>query len=159
MAPKRKAGPDRMQPVVEARETLAKVRRKPPTLAQGRKPTKPKNEQSDIEIGERVRYARVEILKMKQHQFATKLGVTRGAVANWEKGKGVKSDNLLAICRRFSISIEWMLIGRGLPRPNEGSLEERMELLPRDEYERFYEEVSHLLTMRLNRLSGGDDQK
>lgn len=51
---------------------------------------------------------------MTQEAFAAKLGTTtRGAVGNWELGKGIKTDNLVAIADVFSVSFEWLANGRG----------------------------------------------
>lgn len=51
---------------------------------------------------------------LTQEQFAKRLdGVTRGAVGNWERGLGIKRDNLDLIARKFEVSFEWLSTGRG----------------------------------------------
>lgn len=51
-----------------------------------------------------------------QAEFAEALGgVTRGAVGNWELGKGVKLENLRNMSSRFSVSFDWLATGTGEP--------------------------------------------
>ena len=72
--------------------------------------------QQDIEIGDRIRRLRNEILKIStQAEFAKPLGVTRGAVANWEVGKGIKRDNLQRMANHYRVSLDWLATGRGNP--------------------------------------------
>lgn len=60
---------------------------------------------------------------MTQGAFAAALGVTRGAVGNWETGGGVARESLAAISRQFGVSLDW-LDGKDLspppPAPNAG---------------------------------------
>lgn len=67
------------------------------------------------DIGKRIKHLRTEVLGIQsQQEFADKLGgVTRGAVGNWELGKGVKRENLQRIASRFQISFDWLATGRG----------------------------------------------
>jgi phage repressor protein C with HTH and peptisase S24 domain len=48
-----------------------------------------------------------------QDAFGKRLGVSRGAVANWERGLGIKRENLQAIAERFRVSFEWLATGKG----------------------------------------------
>ena len=48
----------------------------------------------DDEIGARVREVRGSAT---QEAFGKRLGVSRGAVANWERGLGIKRENMQAI--------------------------------------------------------------
>jgi phage repressor protein C with HTH and peptisase S24 domain len=75
----------------------------------------------DPELGRRIRFLRTNILEMKsQQEFADRLGeVTRGAVGNWERGKGIKRANLELISKTFSASFEWLATGRGEPLDGE----------------------------------------
>lgn len=73
------------------------------------------NENSDQGLAERIRYLREDVLGMKsQKEFAEAIGgVSRGAVGNWELGKGVKAANLIRIADRFGISFQWLVTGYG----------------------------------------------
>lgn len=70
------------------------------------------------DIGKRIRRLRAQILGIKsQAEFAAALGnVTRGAVGNWERGQGIKQENLRRIADVFDVSYEWLVMGRGEPR-------------------------------------------
>ena len=52
---------------------------------------------------------------MSQEQFAKRLGFsTRGAVNNWEVGRGYPSAEMIdLICERFKVSKEWLETGNG----------------------------------------------
>ncbi|MGY5812026.1 LexA family transcriptional regulator [Rhizobium sp. LEGMi198b] len=65
-------------------------------------------------IGERIRYLRDEVLEISQEEFARRLtGVTRGAIGNWELGKGIKRENLQRITATFGASFDWLATGKG----------------------------------------------
>lgn len=67
-----------------------------------------------VEIGKRIKLVRERRGELSQSQFASKLGkVTRGAVGNWERGEGIKRDNLQLIADQFAVSFEWLATGRG----------------------------------------------
>jgi len=69
---------------------------------------------SESEIGDRIKAVRKARGGLTQQEFADKLGrTTRGAVGNWERGLGIKTDNLAAIAEVFSVSFEWLASGRG----------------------------------------------
>jgi phage repressor protein C with HTH and peptisase S24 domain len=57
----------------------------------------------------RIRYVR-KLARMTQEQFAAALGPnhTRGAVGNWELGKGIKGSNLELIADRFGVQVDWL---------------------------------------------------
>lgn len=65
--------------------------------------------------GQRIAYFRDEVLGMNQEQFAEALGVSRGAVGNWERDKPISRKNIEAIATKWSISSDWLLSGRGTP--------------------------------------------
>lgn len=54
--------------------------------------------------------------KLTQERFAERLGVERGAVGNWELGKGIKTENLAQISDEFNVPLDWIAHGRG-PTP------------------------------------------
>jgi phage repressor protein C with HTH and peptisase S24 domain len=43
------------------------------------------------------------------------LGTSRGAVGNWELGKGIKQENLEQIAEKFDVSLDWLSMGTGQP--------------------------------------------
>lgn len=63
-------------------------------------------------IGARIRLARKR-LDRTQDEFARALGVSRGAVANWERGQGIKRENLVAISSHYALPLEWLVSGNG----------------------------------------------
>lgn len=74
----------------------------------------------DIERGERIKYVRVEILKIRsQERFAEVLShetgqtLTRGAVGNWELGKEIGLNNLRAIAEFANVSLDWLAYNSG----------------------------------------------
>ncbi|NEI52676.1 helix-turn-helix domain-containing protein [Rhizobium leguminosarum] len=108
--------------------------------------------QADVELGERIKHLRCEILGIsRQADFAERLGVTRGAVGNWEVGKGVKRANLERIARTFHISLVWLAAGRGAPI-GKPSIDEKLELLPPEEYDPLYEHFQAMIENRLRWL-------
>jgi phage repressor protein C with HTH and peptisase S24 domain len=69
------------------------------------------------ERGDRIRYVRRSVLQIRdQAGFAKLLGITRGAVGNWELGHGIKTENLRLIASKTGVSLDWLESGRG-PRP------------------------------------------
>lgn len=67
-----------------------------------------------VDIGKRIKLLRERRGGLSQSEFASKLGqITRGAVGNWERGQGIKRDNLQLISARFGVSFEWLATGRG----------------------------------------------
>jgi transcriptional regulator with XRE-family HTH domain len=64
-------------------------------------------------ISDRIRKLRLSRGAQTQAEFAALLGVTRGAVGNWELGKGVKRENLMLIAEKTGAPIDWLLTGKG----------------------------------------------
>ena len=53
-------------------------------------------------------------LGLTQQEFADRLCIKRGAVANYEIGRNVPSDSVIAlICREFNVSEAWLRHGEG----------------------------------------------
>lgn len=68
----------------------------------------------DLPRGERIREVREEILKIEaQEKLSELLDVSRGAVGNWELGKGVKMSNLSKLADLASVRLDWLAYGRG----------------------------------------------
>lgn len=64
-------------------------------------------------------------LKMTQQEFADRLHIKRGAVANYEVGRNVPADSVIAlICKEFGVSEMWLRTGEGKPYPERSRLEE-----------------------------------
>lgn len=51
---------------------------------------------------------------MTQQEFADRIGVKRGAIANYEIGRNVPTDSVVSlICREFGVNEEWLRDGTG----------------------------------------------
>lgn len=82
--------------------------------------TKKETSPEDAAVGRRITKLRKEVLDIdSQRVFAERLGdVTRGAVGNWERGAGIKRENLQRIAQVFGVSFDWLATGRGSMRPD-----------------------------------------
>lgn len=73
-------------------------------------------------IGSRIRSIR-QAADLTQTEFAARLeGVTRGAVGNWERDLGIKTENLRVIAQLFSVDFNWLATGRGAPALEAGGV-------------------------------------
>lgn len=55
-----------------------------------------------------------EVLNMSQQEFANRIGVKRGAIANYEVGRNTPVDAVFTlICREFNVREEWLRYGEG----------------------------------------------
>jgi phage repressor protein C with HTH and peptisase S24 domain len=80
----------------------------------------------NADIGKRIKLVREAHGGLSQSEFASRLAsVTRGAVGNWERGQGVKRENLQAIADRFAVSFEWLASGRGEMTTNLSNVKEK----------------------------------
>lgn len=70
----------------------------------------PADMQENAHIAARIKKVRAE-RGLTQLEFAKKLGVTRGAVGNWERGEGIKRENLQTISATFEVSFDWLATG------------------------------------------------
>src|ERR1700743_2694688 len=59
-------------------------------------------------IGKRIKLLRESVPERTQADFARLLGVSRGAVGNWELGQGIKTENLILMCQRTGAPLEWL---------------------------------------------------
>jgi len=87
-------------------------------------------------LANRIRFVRNQA-KLTQEKFAEALGtvdgvkVSRGAVGNWERNKGISRANLAAIAEKFGASLDWLETGRGdLPQNSSGSEDSTLTTLP-----------------------------
>lgn len=67
-------------------------------------------------VAQRIKLVRELHPKLSQEQFAELLGVTRGAVGNWELGKGIKAENMMKVAAKTGVPFEWLFRGIG-PQP------------------------------------------
>ena len=67
-----------------------------------------------MEIWERIRYFRNDVLNMTQADFANKVKISRSNLGNVETGRISVTDRLLIdICNAFSLSENWLRTGQG----------------------------------------------
>lgn len=84
-------------------------------------------------MNERIRKLRRE-LDLTQQEFADRIGIKRGTIANYEIGRNEPVDAVVSlICREFNVNEEWLRNGTGemfLPDTNDelGALAERYDL-------------------------------
>lgn len=64
-------------------------------------------------IGDRIKYLRLLVPKRTQEEFAALLGVSRGAVGNWELNQGIKRENLTLVAQKTGTSVDWLSTGVG----------------------------------------------
>lgn len=63
-------------------------------------------------------YSRIKKIRtalgLSQQEFADKIGIKRGAVANYEVGRNEPIDAVISlICREFNVSERWLRTGEG----------------------------------------------
>ena len=64
-------------------------------------------------MGERIRELR-RVLKLTQQEFSDRLGIKRGALANYEVGRNEPIDAVVSlICREFQVNEVWLRTGAG----------------------------------------------
>lgn len=70
-------------------------------------------------LHERIRRARA-LSRMTQTDLADRIGVGRGAVAQWESatGSSPSMEHLISIALHTGVHLEWLGTGRGMPRPD-----------------------------------------
>lgn len=68
----------------------------------------------DLARGERIKEVREQILNIEaQEKLSALLDVSRGAVGNWELGKGVKMENLAKLANLAGVRLDWLAYNRG----------------------------------------------
>ena len=69
-------------------------------------------------------------LGLTQQKFADRLGITRGAVANWDLDRSDPSDAVISlICREFNVREAWLRDGEGEMLESKPRAEELGELV------------------------------
>lgn len=67
-----------------------------------------------MEIHERIRYLRKDILKLTQQEFSDSLKISRSNMGNIEIGRIAVTDRVICdICEKFNINEEWLRTGNG----------------------------------------------
>lgn len=62
---------------------------------------------------DRIKRVRKE-LALTQQEFADRLGIKRGGVANYEVGRNEPADSVISlICREFNVNEQWLRDGTG----------------------------------------------
>lgn len=93
---------------------------------------------------------------LTQQEFATKLGIKRSTIANYEIGKNNPVDSVISlICREFNVNEEWLRNGIGdmfLPKSREYEIEQAVRSLFDSESDSF---KSRFIAM-LSKLSTSD---
>ena len=65
------------------------------------------------DIGKRIKLLRESVPSRTQADFARLLGVSRGAVGNWELGQGIKRENLVLASQKAGASLDWLMGNNG----------------------------------------------
>lgn len=77
-------------------------------------------------MNERLKQLRKE-LKLTQQEFADKLNIKRGAIANYEIGRNEPIDAVISlICREFNVNENWLRNGSGDEMFNDISRDEEI---------------------------------
>ena len=63
-------------------------------------------------MGNRIKELR-QALGLTQQEFADRIGVKRGAIANYEIGRNASDTSVALICREFGVSEHWLRTGEG----------------------------------------------
>lgn len=74
----------------------------------------------------RLKELREALGKMKQREFAERLGVSTGLVGQWETGKPIGKSILRVICEEFNVRREWLENGTGEMFEPGASLDDRL---------------------------------
>jgi phage repressor protein C with HTH and peptisase S24 domain len=134
---------------INTQVSLSSYERKPFGILRGMKTT-----------GDRIKYLRKFVLKLKQRELADRLKVTRGAVGNWELNKGIKREHLIQISDEFGVSADWLMSGRGTP-PDAVAVQDPVALLPPPKGNASAPEARPLMPRVLvpvyGRAAGGDE--
>lgn len=68
---------------------------------------------ADLKLSNRVKQVRIT-LNLNQSEFSSSLGVDQAYVSQLENGKAsIRSKMILALSKKYKISIDWLLTGAG----------------------------------------------
>jgi transcriptional regulator with XRE-family HTH domain len=62
------------------------------------------------QMGERIRFAR-KWAGLNQDEVATRMGLSRASISNWELGQGIKRRNLVSFAQVAGVSAGWLMTG------------------------------------------------
>jgi transcriptional regulator with XRE-family HTH domain len=99
---------------------------------------------------DRIRAAR-HAARLSQAALATRLGVTPGAVAQWESAEGTRPgvDRLDAIASATGAVLEWLAFGRGDMRRRQNVVVDSLPAIALDTFAQDYDEEVMLTRFRL----------
>lgn len=63
-------------------------------------------------MGDRIKVLR-QSLGLTQQEFADRIGIKRGAIANYEIGRNISDVVINSICRTFNVNEHWLRTGEG----------------------------------------------
>lgn len=63
-------------------------------------------------MGDRIKALR-QSLGLTQQEFAEKIGIKRGAIANYEIGRNISDVVINSICMTFNVNERWLRTGEG----------------------------------------------
>lgn len=63
-------------------------------------------------MGDRIKALR-QSLGLTQQEFAEKIGIKRGAIANYEIGRNISDVVINSICMTYNVSEHWLRTGEG----------------------------------------------
>ena len=67
-----------------------------------------------MEISERIKVLRKDILKLTQQDFSEALNMSRSNMGNIEIGRIAVTDRVISdICEKFNVNEEWLRFGNG----------------------------------------------
>lgn len=67
-----------------------------------------------MELNDRIRYLRKELLNLTLDQFGEKIGLKKSALSHLENGNANITDQTRrSICREFNVNESWLLTGEG----------------------------------------------
>ena len=63
-----------------------------------------------MDIADKIKYLRTEVVKLPQDQFAVKIGVTRSTIKNWESGLSTPTvSHIMMISILCGVSIHYLV--------------------------------------------------
>lgn len=99
-------------------------------------------------MNERIKKLRRE-LDLTQQEFADKIGIKRGGIANYEVGRNEPTDSVISlICREFHVNEEWLRTGQGemfLPSTREEEIAKLTKKLLDEETDSFKNKMISVL--------------
>lgn len=92
----------------------------------------------------------------KQTALAEALGVKPSAVSRWLKNGSLSLDHAVALCDFLDISLDWLMLGRGLPEGGRPSAPERLAARTSESVQTRAQEALATFTAALPELFGVD---